>query len=127
MDGCTPSLYLCLPWLIAQLHKDNRDGVWNCLFPSFFVTCHPLYPSSISFILFVTRFHTINSCWLKAPEERPTFLHLVQEISSILEAEAGYLDLSVSLVWKKQEDTAGDTKPLSEKTTAKENIYDTAM
>ena len=45
----------------------------------------------------------MHSCWNEAPEQRPTFLELVEQISATLEEEAGYLEMSHSLTWKTQE------------------------
>lgn len=42
----------------------------------------------------------MHICWNESPEQRPTFLNLVDFISTTLEEEAGYLDLSRSLSWK---------------------------
>ena len=35
----------------------------------------------------------MHQCWLHKPEERPTFIQLVNSLSQILEGLAGYLDL----------------------------------
>lgn len=40
------------------------------------------------------------SCWKAEAGERPTFYALVEIISSLLEVEADYLELSHWLVWK---------------------------
>ena len=42
-------------------------------------------------------------CWHESPEERPTFSSLVQEMSALLEEEAGYVDLYSTLNWKTPE------------------------
>ena len=46
------------------------------------------------------RYSMMYVCWNESPEQRPTFLDLVDLISITLEEEAGYLDLSRSLSWK---------------------------
>ena len=35
----------------------------------------------------------MHECWLHEPEERPTFLQLVNSLSEILESMAGYVDV----------------------------------
>ena len=51
------------------------------------------------------RFSIITGCWRFGSEERPTFSNLVLEISSVLKIEAGYLDLSLPLIRRENEDT----------------------
>ena len=84
--------------------------------------------------IYFSRFSIISSCWKEEPEERPTFSDLVQEISSVLEAEAGYLDLSSSLAWKKEqvEETREEIQTISQVVASRdgkkaENVYETAM
>ena len=51
----------------------------------------------------IYRYAMLHLCWNESSEQRPTFLDLVQQISTTLEEEAGYLDFSRSLSWKNQE------------------------
>ena len=45
----------------------------------------------------------MHSCWNEAPEQRPAFIELAEQVSATLEEEAGYLEMSHSLTWKTQE------------------------
>ena len=60
-------------------------------------------------------FATVMSCWDADPQNRPKFADLVQQLSDVLEQEAGYLDLRRSLSWRKpqmKEDSMTDTPAL---------------
>ena len=57
---------------------------------------------AVSLFLFTIRFSLILACWNEEPEQRPLFVNIVQQISATLEQEAGYVDFSRSLSWKKQ-------------------------
>ena len=40
------------------------------------------------------------ACWNSDPQERTKFASLTQQLSNLLEQEAGYLDLRPSLSWR---------------------------
>ena len=46
----------------------------------------------------------MTSCWNLDPHQRPKFANLQCDVSDILEAAAGYMELSRSLNWKKEEE-----------------------
>ena len=46
----------------------------------------------------------MTSCWNLDSHQRPKFANLQCDISDILEASAGYLELLCSLNWKKEEE-----------------------
>ena len=41
----------------------------------------------------IHRFSAIRECWHESPDQRPTFINVVQKMSALLEEEAGYVDL----------------------------------
>ena len=45
----------------------------------------------------------MTSCWNLDSHQRPKFANLQCDVSDILEAAAGYMELSCSLNWKKEE------------------------
>ena len=45
----------------------------------------------------------MTSCWNLDSHQRPKFANLQCDVSDILEAAAGYMELSCSLIWKKEE------------------------
>ena len=54
------------------------------------------------------------ACWSNDPKERAKFASLTQQLSSLLEQEAGYLDLRRSLSWsthRKPQKKASRAKP----------------
>ena len=59
-----------------------------------------LHDTSYNHVFSPLRYSMMHVCWNESPEQRPTFLDLVDLISTTLEKEAGYLDLSCSLSWK---------------------------
>ena len=46
----------------------------------------------------------MTSCWNLDSHQRPTFENLQRDVSDILEAAAGYMELSHSLDWMKEEE-----------------------
>ena len=46
----------------------------------------------------------MTSCWNLDSHQRPKFANLQCDVSDILEAAAGYMELSPSLNWKKEEE-----------------------
>ena len=46
----------------------------------------------------------MTSCWNLKSHQRPKFANLQCDVSDILEAAAGYMELSCSLNWKKEEE-----------------------
>ena len=46
----------------------------------------------------------MTSCWNLDSYQRPKFANLQCDVSDILEAAAGYMELSRSLNWKKEEE-----------------------
>jgi len=54
------------------------------------------------------------ACWSSDPQERAKFASLTQQLSNLLEQEAGYLDLQRSLSWRthrKPQKKASRAKP----------------
>ena len=43
-------------------------------------------------------------CWNLDSDQRPKFENLQCDVSELLEAAAGYMELPISLNWKKKED-----------------------
>ena len=50
----------------------------------------------------LSRYNLMFNCWYEDPHQRPRFSSLVQGLSNMLEEEAGYLNLSLTLSWKKE-------------------------
>ena len=46
----------------------------------------------------------MTSCWNLDSQQRPKFENLQCDVSELLEAVAGYMELPFSLNWKKEED-----------------------
>ena len=46
----------------------------------------------------------MTSCWNLDSHQRPKFANLQCDVSELLEAAAGYMELSCPLNWKKEED-----------------------
>ena len=46
----------------------------------------------------------MTSCWNLDSHQRPKFANLQCDVSELLEAVAGYMELSCSLNWKKEEE-----------------------
>ena len=46
----------------------------------------------------------MTSCWNLDSHQRPTFENLQRDVSDILEVAAGYMELSHSLEWMKEEE-----------------------
>ena len=46
----------------------------------------------------------MTSCWNLDSHQRPKFANLQCDVSDLLEAAAGYMELSRSLNWKKEEE-----------------------
>ena len=52
----------------------------------------------------------MTSCWKLDSHQRPKFANLQCVVSELLEAAAGYMELTSSLNWKKEEELeAGET------------------
>ena len=51
----------------------------------------------------------MTSCWNLDFHQRPKFVNLQYDVSELLEAAAGYMELSLSLNWKKVEELEGET------------------
>ena len=50
----------------------------------------------------------MTSCWNLDSHQRPKFVKLQCDVSELLEAAAGYMELSSSFAWKKGELEAGE-------------------
>ena len=46
----------------------------------------------------------MTSCWNLDSHQRPRFENLQCDVSELLEVAAGYMELSLSLNWKKEEE-----------------------
>ena len=55
------------------------------------------------FFLLLCSYAILIVCWKSDPQKRAKFAILTQQLSKMLEEEAGYLDLSCSLSWKVME------------------------
>jgi len=56
----------------------------------------------------------MTGCWYSDPKERAKFAELTQQLSNLLEKEAGYLDVHHSLRWRtntKPQEDASRAKP----------------
>ena len=49
----------------------------------------------------------MTSCWNLDSHQRPKFENLQCDVSELLEAAAGYMELSSPLNWKKEEEPEG--------------------
>ena len=52
----------------------------------------------------------MTSCWNLDFHQRPKFANLQNDVSELLEAVAGYMELSCSLNWKKGEELEDNCK-----------------
>ena len=59
----------------------------------------------------LSRYNIMFNCWYEDPHQRPRFSGLVQRLSNMLEEEAGYLNLSLSLSWKKEPEQRSVASP----------------
>ena len=62
-----------------------------------------MYPCVVSvsqYLLSPHSYAVMIVCWNHDPQERAKFVSLTQQLSNILEQEAGYLDLRRSLSWR---------------------------
>ena len=57
------------------------------------------------------RCNTMLNCWYNDPDQRPRFSSLVQDLSDMLEEEAGYFNLSRTLSWKKEPEQRSVASP----------------
>ena len=55
----------------------------------------------------------MTSCWNLDSHQRPKFENLQCDVSELLEAVAGYMELSLSLNWKKEEEIK-EGEPIAE-------------
>ena len=71
------------------------------------------YSESYCFLLLYS-YAIMIACWNSDPQERAKFASLTQQLSNLLEQEAGYLDLRPSLSWtthRKPQQKACKAKP----------------
>ena len=50
----------------------------------------------------------MTSCWNLNSHQRPKFANLQFNVSELLEAAAGYMELPLSLNWKKEDEVEGE-------------------
>ena len=54
------------------------------------------------YLLSTNSYDLMTSCWDLDSHQRPKFSNLQCDVSELLEAAAGYMELSCSLKWKKE-------------------------